>query len=139
LFAGCGKSRHSSEHAEVSGQVLYKNKPVTGGEVSFVATEGGWVGRGIIDKDGNYKVSAPVGEVKIAVDNMGLTKMGTGKGTSHETGMKGAGKPRPDAPEAKPLEGTWIQLPGKYMKADTSDLTYTVKPGPQTYNIELKD
>jgi hypothetical protein len=139
VITGCNKSRRSVEHAEVTGQVIYKKNPVPGGEVTFVAVDGGWVSKGIIDKDGNYKISAPVGEVKITVENQMLTKMGTGKGTAHETGMKGAGKPRPDAPDTRVIEGKWIQLPAKYYKADTSDLTYTVKPGPQTFTIELKD
>lgn len=139
IAAGCSTVKHETEHAKVTGQVTYKGKPVTGGRVTFVATEGGWVEGGNIDKNGNYSVNAPVGHVKICVDNSMLNASASGKGTKHETGMKGAGKPRPDAPEAKPPEGTWMKIPVKYFSAETTDLTYTVQKGDQTYNIDLKD
>jgi hypothetical protein len=139
IAAGCSTVKHQTEHAQVTGQVTYNGKPVTGGRVLFVAVEGGWAGEGIIDKNGNYTVSSPVGDVKIAIDNMMLTSLGTGKGTKHEIGMKGAGKPRPDAPEAKIPEGTYMKLPSKYSKLESSGLTYTVKKGDQTYNIQLTD
>jgi hypothetical protein len=136
---GCGAGRHSTEHVEVTGQVTYKGQPVTGGEITFVAVEGGFASTGIIDKDGNYKVSAPVGDVKISIDNMMLTKQGLGQGTTHEKAMKGAGKPRPDAPESRIPEGKYVQIPGKYYKTESSGLTYTVKKGAPPFNIELKD
>jgi hypothetical protein len=33
---------------------------------------------------------------------------------------------------------TVISIPAKYGSADQSDLTYTVKPRPKTYNIKLQ-
>ena len=33
---------------------------------------------------------------------------------------------------------TAFPIPAKYGSADQSGLTYTVKPGPNTYNIELQ-
>ncbi len=40
----------------------------------------------------------------------------------------------------KPIElnGHYVELPQKYTAADTSDLTYTVTPGPQTFDVVLK-
>src|SRR5262249_19922925 len=139
LTVGCtGGPKRSTKHVDVSGQVTYNGKPVTGGEVSFVA-EGGFSSKGIIDKNGNYTISAPVGNVKISVNNTMLSKGAGGEGTKHSTGMKGAGKPRSDASEARKLEGTYIRLPTKYLSVDTSPLTYVVKNETQTYNIELTD
>src|SRR5262249_4602748 len=136
---GCkGGPARSTKHVDVSGQVTYKGKPVTGGEVMFV-TEAGFSSKGIIDKNGNYTISAPIGNVKISVNNNMLTKGASGEGTKHATGMKGAGKPRPDASEATKLEGTYMKLPPKYLSIDTSPLTYVVKDETQTHNIELTD
>jgi hypothetical protein len=119
---------------EVTGRVLYKNKPLTGGQVQFVAVEGGFGSNGIIDEKGNYKINAPVGDVKITVDNRMLSLR---IGANHPAAMRGAG--RPDAGEPTPVKGTYVQIPFKYYEMDKTDLTYTVTNGPQTYDIELKD
>src|SRR5436305_289846 len=56
LAVGCGKSRHSIEHVEVSGQVLYGGSLVRGGEVTFVTVKDGFASVGIIDENGNYTI-----------------------------------------------------------------------------------
>jgi hypothetical protein len=112
--------------------VTYNGKPVTGGEITFLAAKGGFAGGGTIEEDGSYKAtSVPVGEVKITVNNKMLQK---GRGVPRSGPML----KRPDAEQPKEFKGTYIDLPSKYGNADETDLTYTVKPGPQTYDITLK-
>src|SRR6516225_9304426 len=64
LAAGCGG------RGTVSGQVLYKGKPVPGGWVTFrpVDASANTV-NARIDQNGHYEATLPTGEVKIAVDN----------------------------------------------------------------------
>ena len=130
LVVGCAHKRRAAEHAEVSGRVLYKNKPVTGGSVAFVASDG-FASSGVIDEKGNYTISAPVGDVRIGVDNRGVGQK------PMAAASKGAG--RPDAEPPTPIKGTYRQIPEKYYDPSTSGLTYTVKSGPQTHDIELSD
>lgn len=94
-------------------------------------TDDGFQGTGIIDEQGKYTISAPVGNVKIGVTNKALLQ-------KREGAMKGAG-PRPGGPEATPIKGKYIKIPDKYYTPETSGLTYTVTAGPQTHNIELTD
>jgi hypothetical protein len=133
LTPGCGKGRRSADHVEVSGKVLYKGKPVTGGMVTFTTTDG-FSGKGIIDENGNYSIKAPVGQVKISVDN-------TMVGQKREAAAKGAGRPAAaGGEEAAPVKGKPMFLPRKFLDPLASGLTYTVtKDSKQTHNIEMND
>ncbi len=68
LTPGC-KSRHSVDRAKVTGKVLLQGKPLPGGRVTFLSVNGGFASSDVIDENGNYQIEAPVGDVKIAVDN----------------------------------------------------------------------
>src|SRR4051794_2917593 len=76
--AGCNQKPRETEHAEVSGKVLIDNKPLPGGQISFVAVKGGFAASGNIDENGNYNIKAPIGEVTIAVNNGALQTQGGG-------------------------------------------------------------
>jgi hypothetical protein len=130
LAAGCTTKRRTAEHANVTGRVLYKGKPVTGGQLTFVTTDG-FASNGVIDDKGNYTISAPVGTVKIGVDNrmVGQKQM--------PAAMKGAG--RPDSEPPNPIKGTYRQIPEKCYEPDKSGLAYEVKKGDQTHDIEIQD
>ncbi|HZV04841.1 MAG TPA: hypothetical protein VE999_07140 [Gemmataceae bacterium] len=132
LTMGCGKGvRHSAEHGEVSGDVTYKGKPVTGGAITFVADDG-FTSNDRIDETGHYTIKPPVGPVKITIDNRMLTQR------ANPNAMKGAG-PRPGGSDPNPIKGKYVRIPDKYYKTTDTPLTYTVKKGSQTYNIELTD
>jgi hypothetical protein len=133
--AGCAP-RSSVEHVQLSGQVLFKGKPLPGGKVNFVGVEVPFASTGIIDEKGNYTINAPVGEVRISVDNRLLEQQGK-RGMPKEAPTRGAG--RPDAGDPNPVKGTYKRIPNKYYAPDTSGLTYTVKKEEQTHNIELTD
>lgn len=132
LASGCSKKRRSAEHVEVTGKVTYKGKPVTGGMVTFVAPDG-FASKGIIDENGNYSIKAPVGDVKISVDNKMLL-------VKKEAASRGAGRPQAaGGVEATPIKGKYIPLPSKCSAPDTSGLSYTVTSGQQTHDIVLAD
>jgi hypothetical protein len=143
LIGGCGKSAKSAEHAEVTGKVLFQGKPLPGGQVKFVAVNGGFASSGIIDENGNYQINAPVGEVAIAVDNSMFEPPGGGgkaaKGAAAGNAPKKMEHPtRPDSEPEKPIKGRWVSIPFSYYDPQQSGLKYTVKPGSQTHDIELK-
>jgi hypothetical protein len=137
LVAGC-----EPRTAKVSGRVLYKDQPVPGGWVMFGSSEPGTsASQATIDDQGHYEITARVGEVQILVDNQELAPMEKSaapklpEGLNPPPGGKGdavrpAGGPKTNA--------RYVEIPPRYYKFETSGLTYTVKPGPQTYDIELK-
>ena len=132
LFAavGCGPPK-KVEHADVSGQVSYKGQPLPGGRITFVAAKGGFAGSANIDEEGKYKVSAPVGDVKIGVDNSMLRA------------QRGAPKnaprlQRPGSEDPNLVKGHYVNLPDKYAKPDDSGLTFKVEKGAQTHDINLE-
>jgi hypothetical protein len=127
--AGCGGQRANYQTAEVSGQVKYKGKPLPGGRVNFVADKGGVAASATIDENGNYKISAPIGDVRISVDNRMLEKKGS----------SGPVLRRPDSEEPTVPKGTYVPIPEKYGTTDFSGLTYKVVPGTQTHDIDLTD
>jgi len=139
LVVGCSGKRKSAEYGEVSGRVFYKGSPLPGGRITFVAPDG-YNGGDNIDEKGNYKISAPVGPVKIGVDNSMLLKGGGGGGRRGGGSGAPAKMPslkRPGSEEAHQLPGRYVNIPDKYRHPDESGLTYTVQSGSQTHDVKL--
>lgn len=140
LICGCSRSGLGPQ-GEVSGKVLYNGKPLPGGEVKFMAPNG-YTFASVIDPDGTYKLRALIGESKIVVNNR-MLKIDD-KPAMGPHSMPGA-KPPPDkAPREEPktastpaITGTYVALPERYSAFDASGLTYEVKTGAQTHDIEL--
>lgn len=140
LLSGCGYSGMGPQGV-VSGKVMYKGKPLTGGHITFLTSKGVMFS-GPIDPEGNYSVKAGVGEARISVDNLMLksrqpspAEIRRQMGTVPPPGAK-----IEDTKEAAPaITGTYVPLPEKYRSAETSGLTYAVKTGSQTHDIELTD
>jgi hypothetical protein len=130
--AGCGPPSGT-----VSGKVTYKEQPVRGGRVTFVTPDGVWGGNAEIQEDGSYAFDkVPPGPVKAAVDNRALVPRAVAGGGKMPAPPPEAEKYGP--PVAKNARERYVKIPDQYAKTDTSNLTYTVAPGPQTINIELK-
>jgi len=130
LAAGCSGGGGGSKFAtaEVSGKVLFKGKPLPGGSVSFLPDKtGGVAATATIDEQGNYKITAPVGPVRISVDNRMLQQK-----APHGHILK-----RPGADDPSLIKGQYVALPEKYYSPDSSGLTYTVEGGTQTHDITL--
>jgi hypothetical protein len=124
--------------------VIYKEKPVPGGLVTFrpVAPGHNPVNT-YLDEEGRYELRVPVGEVVITVDNRELEPQGKGPPPSLP-GVKLPPIPaKGEAPQENPSAVQWppgkyVQIPEKYARDEETDLKYTVKSGSQTHNIELK-
>jgi hypothetical protein len=110
----------------VKGKVLLPDgKPLSSGNVVFVATKTSLTSTADIEKDGSFTVKGskdglPPGDYKVRIEVEG-SEAGSGKG--------------------KPvrLKGGSAPFPGKYLDEDTSGLTATVKPGDSnSFEFNLK-
>ncbi|HEY7425889.1 MAG TPA: hypothetical protein VH682_16785 [Gemmataceae bacterium] len=111
LAVGCGKPT-----GEVSGVVTYNGEPLPSGTVLFVGAgppnEGKADPVSQIQSDGRYHIPRVVcDDVRIIVQTPPV--------------MKG--------PKARPS----IEIPKHYADPEKSGLTYTVTPGPQTFDLKL--
>ena len=107
-LTGCGPGK-----GNVSGTVMYQQKPVAGGTVTFYDEANG-VASDTIKDDGTYTVkNVGSGTAKIAV----VAPMAIS--------MPGLNAPKP------------IEIPSKYADREQSGLTYQVTRGSQTHNITL--
>jgi hypothetical protein len=143
LLAGCG----GAARARVSGRVLFQDKPLPGGWVTFRPADPRENAiTAAISPEGNYEATLPVGEVQISVDNRHLQPRPAGQALTPPEGLKlPEGMPRPSAPAAPPKEterdkpaGNYVAIPEKYYTTDSSGLKYTVTKGDQKHDIPLK-
>jgi len=122
LIVGCGRT------GDVSGQVSFKGKPLVCGTVQFEASDKTFK-QGIINRDGSYSIDGvPVGEAKVAV-NSPNPKSGDFQPLQREG--------RPPPPPRPEIPG-WFPIPAEYQDLSKPRLTYTIKSGDNTINIELK-
>jgi hypothetical protein len=122
LLAGCGGG------GSVSGKVTLDGQPLTSGTVTFHPIASGPVAIGTIGSDGRYELavgqdrSVPPGEYLVTVE-------ATEPVAAEPTPAKG-----PPRPPAAPKRIT----PAKYADRATTDLRFTVKPGGNKIDLELK-
>ena len=125
LVAGCGGGK-----GNVSGKVTYEGKPLSFGTVQFMSPAGA-VGTEI-GEDGSYSLSGvPVGMSKIAVTCQDPKFVEYMKALS-------ASSRDPKLPKPKGNPEDFNKIPTKYGDFGLSGLTYEVKTGSQTHNIDLK-
>ena len=117
---GCGRNTGS-----VSGKVSYQGKPLPGGYVNFMSEgENNTFKTSQINEDGSYSVSGlSVGPAKISVQGLSARRL--------------ADLPGQGGKDQK-VQQKQVFVPDKYGNTDTSGLKYEVKPGSQSYDIELK-
>jgi hypothetical protein len=95
-----------------------------------------------IAEDGTYNVPAiTAGTYKVCVETASLRPGQSMMTTKPPSGVKnqadipaGGSSPKSDKSHAD----RYVMIPFHYAQPDTTDLTYEVKSGSQTYNIELK-
>jgi hypothetical protein len=137
VVAGCGKNEGT-----VSGRVLYREKGVPGAIVTFVPTERGRnQASARTREDGSYELKVATGEAQIMVDNQELKPRPkiVPPVLPPEAKLPPPEKQNPPpTPEAAKAQDTYVELPEKYSKIESSGLRYTVKSGPQTHDVELK-
>jgi hypothetical protein len=138
--SGCGRGV-----GQVSGKITLNGGPLSAAQGAvFFAVDNREVA-GTIDNDENYTVlDVPVGAAKVRLVNprpeasrrLGAAvsgKVDFGKFTpedmlKYDPGQRRKTKPPPFVPP----------IPAKYESTSTSGLTFDVRPGQQTFNIDLK-
>jgi hypothetical protein len=156
-----------SSQGTVSGQVSFKGKSLSGGQIIFRPGNTRYNPvTATIDPNGHYEVKVPTGAVQISVDNRALKGKGPASvgvsGSEEPGGEKGdvrrggvppgirVGPPPgaiqggmtnksaiPGGSGEKPV-GTYVEIPSKYYDPTTSGLTTTVTGGPQTFDVKLE-
>jgi hypothetical protein len=141
LALGCGGGEGTW-----SGQVLYKDKPVPGGRITFRPADGRQNSVvATLDEQGRFEATLPVGEVKVQIDNRELEPIASqGKAAPKISGIHlppeaklppggAVGQPAP-----RDLPGKYVKIPEKYYTVETSTLTFTITTGSKNENIVLK-
>jgi hypothetical protein len=142
--AGC------SSKGTVSGVVKFGGNILPGGRVSFTPEQAGVVGGSseINPKDGSYRIEGlSTGPMKISVEPYQAPSRPPSGGPpgGMTFGPPKGLTPPPDAgfdpnifdPNAQAAGARRVEIPAKYRDPETSGLTYTVKGGPQEFDIPL--
>lgn len=121
--AGCGGIKTGN----VSGVVTFRDKPMPGGYINFfsIGADGSVIGQKSVEigSDGTYSLAkVPLGDVKITVQ--------APAGALEENKTEKGGMPR-RAPSP-------VTLPAEYQTLELTDLKYTIAPGDQKHNVEMK-
>jgi hypothetical protein len=144
LFASTGCAPKGK--AVVKGTVSFGGQPLSTGMITFV-TPDNRSGSGLIGKDGRYTVAdAPVGEAKIFItipkptgEALRMPKPPPGLGAMKPPeGGAGPKTPKGGADTEMPDPSRFPRIPDKYTKAETTDLTFTVKRGENKHDLTLK-
>jgi hypothetical protein len=132
--AGCGGGS-----ASVSGEVTYDGKPLPGGNITFVSTEGRGGGSATLDPSGKYTiVRLPAGTYRVSVvtstlkPGIGMTKpknYAPPAGASNPAGYK--------PPENEDMSKRYVPIHADYESEKSSGLEFKVKAGANTINIPL--
>lgn len=136
-WAGCGgDSELPGETGTVIGKVTYKGKPVPAGTtVSFVNQDNGMAAVGQVAADGGYSLlmrgerKVLTGPYRISVNPAAVTQDLTADPEAYKAIMEGQAK----AP------GMEAAFPEKYKSPETSGLAFSVQPGSNIFDIDLKD
>jgi hypothetical protein len=131
VSGGCSKGGYSGPTGTVAGKATLDGKPVPQGCVVTFMSDAGFTASGKVGADGSYtllnvdKPAIPVASYKVSVAQP-ATEI---SGADYDKYMSpGGGSEAQSAPEA---------IPAKYQSRETSGLTFDVKEGPNTFNIEL--
>ncbi len=137
-LAGC-----SPRTGEVSGEVTFKGNPIPGGILTFrPADESQNSVSYELGRDGKFKVTLPVGDALICIDNREfeprpatLPAIPPGMNLPPEVikGMQASSK------ESSKVSDRWVKLPEKYYQMETANMKIAVKGGKQTETIEFKE
>src|SRR5262249_13143446 len=117
---GCGPGR-----GELSGKVTYGNKPLRMGSVVVLGSDG-IPKSALIQENGSYTIT------EIAACCLKLSV------TSPDPGRSQPSQRIPGTPQPKVDRTGWFAIPDKYGDFEKSGLTFDLKPGPNTRDLELK-
>jgi hypothetical protein len=130
MIPGCG---FRSSTAAVSGQVIYKGKPVPNADVTFTPeVAGGSPATGRTDANGRYSLATPTKGSGAVPGKYKVHIIARGPDRPPKPGETGSGMP------GEMMPGDPV-IPAKYFAPDTSGLTFEVKRGGNTANFDLAD
>jgi hypothetical protein len=145
LLSSSGCNKGPKGKSIISGKVTYKNAPVTGGSVSFHAS-GGATELTSINPDGTYSIGCAPGQAKVTVETESAKATSGEMSKEMENRMKGMPKDKQEEfkkameYQQKNSGGVgYVAIPKKYSNKDTTPLSYDIKDGNQTIDIELTD
>jgi hypothetical protein len=119
---GCGG------YGDVSGKVTHKGKTLVWGTVQFEGSDN-LIKQGNINSDGTYSLSGvATGEAKAAVSSINPK--------SSDFQLRRPQEGGPQAPARPEVKG-WFPIPEKYNTPFKSGLTYKIKSGANTIDIDL--
>ncbi len=114
LAAGCSAGKGS-----ISGKVSLNGTPVAGGTITFQSEVGNREVFSALIKDGQYSIEGvPTGKARVTVKNLGPGA--GGKQDGNRAASQGASP-----------------IPARYADPDSSGLSLTVRPGEQSYPVDL--
>src|SRR5437588_4870270 len=117
---GCGPGR-----GDLGGKVTLGNRPLRMGSVVVLGSDG-MPKSGLIQDDGTYTITdIAAGSVKISV-------------TSADPAESQPSQRIQGTPQPKVDRTGWFAIPDKYGDFEKSGLTLDLKPGVNSWNIELK-
>jgi hypothetical protein len=140
MLAGCG-AKANSQTGVVEGKVTIGGIDANSGNVIF--TVNGTSITGIIDGDGNYRaIGVPAGNAQITVTSVPGPALTSSSGPGGLGGGPATKMPPTDIKDMPGMgtgvpRGKQVPIPARYSKPETSGLTYTVKNGTQTHDIQL--
>lgn len=133
LFVGCSGS--SNDDATVQGTVTIGGELAAFGTVQFHPVGDGPIAYGKIHEDGSYSLQVGQGDrsnvdhSKIASGEYITTVLVSLRPTTYESIKEGNSGPPKSGPRLSPE---------KYASSQTSDLRYTVEPGPNIIDIQIE-
>jgi len=141
-LAGCqgDSSPFKGPKGTVNGKVTYNGNPLPAGcSIVFMHQEKSLPATGSIGADGSYSLQmGGKPEVMAGAYKVSLSPPASAAATGADPSNPEAYKAFMMGKGAKPAEEK-PPFPKKYQMADTSGLTFTVKEGPNTFDIDLKD
>jgi len=132
LSSGCSPGGYSGPTGTVTGTITRGEKPLPPGcRVSFVSAEG-FTASGQVDRGGKYtlmnldKPQIPAASYKVCLTPPPQPERSE---EEYEKAMAAGTTGTSETPSDV--------IPNKYQNPTTTDLSYEVKPGPNTFDIEL--
>jgi len=128
-LTGCG-----APTGEITGKVTYNEKPVNSGMVMFLVEGHSKPHYARIEKGGTYTIEdVPVGSAKVTV-----VSPDPNRPDPDELRRKKIRKTRKQKSGNQTPNSDWFPIPEKYSDLRKSNLTFTIKPGENSYDLPLK-
>ena len=134
--SGCSKDFDYGDTGRITGRLTFEGKPLVPGHgVIFMEPVKGYLAYGETDPEGRYEVNSwnngdmPVGTYKVRIGGPEAPPPPTDM-----TAEEAFDNPDLADPQAPP-----IVFPKKYLDENESSLVFEVKPGPNTFDIDLKN